>query len=582
MADNTNNLTADQGELIGNYKITTYCAKCNSTPGSIETESGADATINHTIAVHEEDYNNPSSPLAKGKNVIINGTVYTVEDIGDSEHRYPDNWIDIYISTENGECVCENSQYNADNRLVYKAEGVKENDNTVNYNNTLLNAIFNVSGTVTDSTSQTTEYLGTAIIRVNQNHSVQIADGSTQYVYDIDYLQTRKITTVRTISNKYDTGDAEDAIVSGNELKFVKIFKESEDARKRVKPWKLFDLMEDQPKTANMVDLTRYLLYKAMDKDYGKTDYTVEYERYRYNSFNALSYGAVDISLTDSVLSKETFVKALEAYYEKTGNLAFKQNFLSRAEDIYDWGVQYKVNPELIITMALKESGFKNSGGNQNFWGLGTPNGSSLKYIDSFEEGVKQLADSFAKYQEGSGTWQEQEILNRYNEREAANCNSNGYGKPGTLKGMLSIYSDLCGENTKHREGNSGDGGNYYLKVIYGSEFNEKCGNVHKIGVDDYTIQEKADYTAWLYEKQLEYWQAIFGDFGTLGGGGTIVEQAVSLHEFLRVNGYYYSQAGITLPNENGRTIDCSSYVTWVLLNCRSRRIYRRNVSMDI
>ncbi len=252
------------------------------------------------------------------------------------------------------------------------------------------------------------------------------------------------------------------------------------------------------------------------------------------------------------------------------GNLSFKQNFLSRAEEIYDLGEKYNINPELIITMAKKESGFKASGSNQNFWGLDTPNGSSLGYIATFEEGVKKLANTFSSYMEGSGTWQEKEIVNRANEREAAGCNSNGYGQPGTLKGMLSIYSDLCGENPKHREGNSGDGGNYYLKVIYGAEFAAKCGSVHKIGVDDYTIQERADYTAWLYEQQLQFWNDIFGEFATLGGGGgPVIEEAVKLHSYLNTHGYSYAQAGICVPNLHGKTIDCSSFVTWVLVNAK-------------
>ena len=51
------------------------------------------------------------------------------------------------------------------------------------------------------------------------------------------------------------------------------------------------------------------------------------------------------------------------------------------------------------------------------------------------------------------------------------------------------------------------------------------------------------------------------------GGNATIVQSAISVHNYVRVNGYTYAQLGISLPNYNGRTIDCSSYVTWVLIN---------------
>lgn len=436
--------------------------------------------------------------------------------------------------------------------------------------NSYYNNLDTYKGTVTDtgvvegspSTTQGSLYDAGTI-------TVTGSDGSEKEVYAKKRVSTTYKTTTRTVKSSYESGEPS---VIGYDTKadnFVKLYKESSIAQfKLIDSWIIDDMIEKNAKTANMADLTRYLLYKATGRDFGVKEYDFE-AIYKDNEFKTLSYGSTDISLTDSVLTRDVFIEALEAYYEKTGNLSFKQNFLSRAGEIYDLGEKYNVNPELIVTMALKESGFKSSGGNQNYWGLGTPNGASLKYIGSFEEGVRQLANSFESYQSGSGTWQEQLIISKYNERKAANCNTNGYGEPGTLKGMLSIYSDLCGENTKHREGDSGDGGNYYLKVIYGEEFEAKCGSVHKLGVDDYTIQEKADYTAWLYEKQLEYWNNIFGEFGSLGGlgGGTIVAEAIKLHEYLRTNGYVYAQAGVCLPNENGRTIDCSSYVTWVLIN---------------
>lgn len=67
-----------------------------------------------------------------------------------------------------------------------------------------------------------------------------------------------------------------------------------------------------------------------------------------------------------------------------------------------------------------------------------------------------------------------------------------------------------------------GSGGNIYLRIIYGDEFESKCGSVHRLGIDDYTIQEKADYTAYLYERQLEIWTNIFGKYGSISSGGNI------------------------------------------------------------
>lgn len=52
-----------------------------------------------------------------------------------------------------------------------------------------------------------------------------------------------------------------------------------------------------------------------------------------------------------------------------------------------------------------------------------------------------------------------------------------------------------------------------------------------------------------------------------VAGSSSIVESAIQVHQYVRINGYYYSQAGICVPNYSTKTIDCSSYVTWVLVN---------------
>lgn len=282
----------------------------------------------------------------------------------------------------------------------------------------------------------------------------------------------------------------------------------------------LFELLKKSEKTQEHEQLMRYALYKLTGKSYGVESISSN------DGFTSSTLS--DISLTTSKLTKEQFISALQDYAKKSGNISFQANFLNRAGEIYDLGLKYNVNPELIITMAEKESNFKTSNNNQNFWGLNTPNGESLAYISSFEEGVSQLAESFKKYMSGSGTWQEEKINEIYKQRQAANCNSNGYGLPGTLKGMLSIYSDLCGSvnEGKHFYGNWSDGGTIYLEKIYGAEYETKCG-FHENGTvgagghtsdTEFTIQEKADYTAYLYENQLKYWKDIFGQYANLGG----------------------------------------------------------------
>lgn len=51
------------------------------------------------------------------------------------------------------------------------------------------------------------------------------------------------------------------------------------------------------------------------------------------------------------------------------------------------------------------------------------------------------------------------------------------------------------------------------------------------------------------------------------GDKESVIQAAIDCHKYLRENGYKYAQIGLEIPDgiKNGKTIDCSSYVSWVL-----------------
>ena len=347
-----------------------------------------------------------------------------------------------------------------------------------------------------------------------------------------------------------------------NYEKFLAAYDNSKGAQNQIESADvlLYEMMEENQSTEQFVEQVKLLLkiYKTGSLD--NIDLTEFKKLFLVEPYEFISSSSAgNISLTTPILSREDFIKAMEEY---NGGTDYNNNFKSIAGEIYDLGIKYGVNPELIVTMARKESSFKPAGG-QNYWGLDTPNGASVAYYATFEDGVKRLAEVFKTYMPGGSM--ASLISQRKNERSAANCNTNGYGDPGTLKGMLSVYSDLCGSDTKHRDGSWGSGGNIYLKKIYGAEFAQKCGNVHKIGVDDYTIQEKSDYTAWLYENQIDYWNDIFGKYGSIASGEGLLSEAQEIWEIISKSGSGYTYGGSSVPCTN-KKIDCSSFVSWVLL----------------
>ena len=122
-------LTGTPGELVGNYKTTAYCYVCNDDNGNFGTTvtaSGAQATPNRTVAIH--DSGDPYG-LKLGDQIMIEGdpTVYVVEDTGPGQ---PGAWIDIYVEAptdENGQkyCACITSPVGDRNVNVYWAQDVK-------------------------------------------------------------------------------------------------------------------------------------------------------------------------------------------------------------------------------------------------------------------------------------------------------------------------------------------------------------------------------------------------------------------------------------------------------------------------
>ncbi len=137
--------------------------------------------------------------------------------------------------------------------------------------------------------------------------------------------------------------------------------------------WKILE--KNEP---NMINLTKYLFYKVTGKSFGVDTY--DFSEYEGSEFSNVGSIGGSMSLTTSVLSKEDFVAAMNAYSNKISGKKkenFDKNFLPYIGDIYDWSLEYGVNPELVVITAATEQAFKSGGGSYNYWGLGVSNGSS-------------------------------------------------------------------------------------------------------------------------------------------------------------------------------------------------------------
>lgn len=383
---------------------------------------------------------------------------------------------------------------------------------------------------------------------------------TTTYTYAYKtYQRTRTITD--SISNSY--AEVDKVKPEAKEKVFTDLYKKHK-MYNRLNDKRFLQILENDDRTANLVDLTKYLMYMATGVDYGVKEYDFsEYEETSFIDSGTPSSGG-GLSLTTPNLSKDKFKEALDAYSKKiSGDKKnnFDNNFLKYAGNIYDWSKKYGVNPELVIVTAETEQKFKAGGGSYNYWGIGVENGSSIgKSFSSLEDGIKGYAEVIKSYQTG---WKATEIKKRAKEREAAGCDPTGYGQPDTLSGMQSIYSSLG----NHVEGSSGTGGYYIMDParagitkIYKThaEFLAKCKNSgkaeHAYGTTA-TVWEQGQYTAWQVEQKLSVWKAIFGNYGSLSSGGSsdIVELAKT-----KLKSKY------VLGSNGPDTFDCSGFVYWV------------------
>ncbi|MFQ8661835.1 MAG: N-acetylmuramoyl-L-alanine amidase family protein [Clostridia bacterium] len=349
----------------------------------------------------------------------------------------------------------------------------------------------------------------------------KVVDGKAMGDYSyIEYERT--LSTTHTISNSYDSGG--DMKVDGITNKYVDLYIEQQMNKKIKEDW-LFLILEknERIKQANLVDLTKYLMFLASNTDYGVTEF--DFDIFKLETFKNTTSGG-QLSLTTPVLSREKFIEAMEAYGDKSGNSGFITNFMPFAGEIYDVSMESNVNPELVVVTAKTEQNFVAGGGANNYWEIAVENGSqSGSSFPTLFDGIRAYAEVIHSFCEGGS--KEAMVMERYEARKDTGCDPLGYGLPGTFSGMQSCYSFLG----YHVYGDPGTGGFYYMDparegvtAIYKTheEFLEKCynaGGEHALGAVT-TPWEQGQYSAWQCKGKIEVWNDIFGDYGSLGGAG--------------------------------------------------------------
>ncbi len=275
----------------------------------------------------------------------------------------------------------------------------------------------------------------------------------------------------------------------------------------------LFELLQKDPDLEHLEEILRYALYLYTGKDYGVTE--LDGSVFEVEDFTSVGLGGWS-AIWDGSITREEFIQMVEDHTppNATGNSGrsfrecYNKYFVSNAGNFYDICTRNGIDPRFVFCIGIHESAYGTSdiaNTKMNFFGWGAYDDSPGESAITFTDisgGIEDVSAGLKQYVT-PGTWQYERI------------EANGYD-PTTIEGIGSLYAS-----------------------------DPNWANAIK-----------------------NYMTEIFGMTGSgLGSGnGNIVESARIVHQYVRTNGYTYEQVGVKVPNTSGRTIDCSSYVTWVLV----------------
>lgn len=351
------------------------------------------------------------------------------------------------------------------------------------------------------------------------------------YTYDI---LERTITSVESISNTYEKGEYK---TEGRENVFVKLYnKHDMITRVRTSDY-LFTIIENNERTANLLDLTKYLLYKSTNILYGVG--TFDFSIYDLSNFQDTGTGMGGL---------ETFKEYLHSWEGHTG--------LSEDGTKYRVGDDGAGHPTVGYGIDIYNSGFLD-----RFLAAGydVSIGSyiDVEFVDALEdEEIQSAIQTVENKCAGLNLtiYQKYALVSRI-----YNCGSSGAFTSRNGKTFVEAYNAYW-DPEKDDEYGVTTNDSMYNHSLYTTYMSKPVtsGGMYMRGLE---LRRKSE---WILFKT-GYYDRIDKWCSQTGSGG-IVEKAVECHRYLRENGYYYAQAGVNIPiTGSGRTIDCSSFVSWVL-----------------
>lgn len=328
----------------------------------------------------------------------------------------------------------------------------------------------------------------------------------------------------------------------------------------------LFEMMEQNTENVtNMIDLVKYLLYKATGRDLGVTELSANF--FIIKNLSSM-YGGSGISVNKTSISREDFIKCVKEYRNDSG---YQRRFAAYADKIYDICVKNNINPILCVAQGQESSFGESTPINSpwNYWGLGVNNESSVgTEFATIDEAIECYCKTILGYQKpGSIAYTKAQVYAPHSDKITGN--------------MTSIYDILCAYMYLGDKHSGKVYGNVNVKQYLIQHMNYDCK--HELE-ESTTLEEQAAYVVdYIDNRVIAIAKDIFGS--KIYSGGSIIEVADMIHKYMEQNNYTYC----VLDNSNqyeecgkynkahglNRTFEesktgyhntcCATYVSWVL-----------------
>ncbi len=241
--------------------------------------------------------------MAIQDNITTTQTITATSQLTQSDDGvYSSGWSQKGTTTQTTEnCTTRIEVTYADAWCVkYEKENNTFSDKELNWKEGETEKIVNIKGKIdqTESTSVAENVVDSGTIT-----DVDDRGNKIRYNYKT-YQQTT--TTTKRLNINYENGTGE---VKENATKFVNIFKDTK-AYTYLRDYYLFSILEGNEKTANMVDLTKYLLWKASGIGYGVYEY--EFSEYDMKGFAGALGG-----IYGGTIQEKVWVAVINAGYSK-------------------------------------------------------------------------------------------------------------------------------------------------------------------------------------------------------------------------------------------------------------------------